>query len=112
NLEIDSKEDATKATRNAAIAGAASGVLTLMLTLIVVATQTDILSSLISGWSFIDAFIMFGLAYGTYRKNRWAAAGLLAYYLLNQIMLRIDVGWSQGLPLAVVFTFLFVQGVR
>ena len=40
----------------------------------------------LNGYNFIDAAIILGLAYGTYRKSRIGAGLAAAYYAVNQII--------------------------
>lgn len=111
-FEISTLDDAANATKQAAIAGAISGAVTLVFAVIAIANGRALLDGAITGWAVLDAAITFGLAYGVFRKSRASAVGLLAYYLLNQVVLRAEVGWGSGLGMAVFFVFFFVQGVR
>lgn len=114
DFELEDLEDASRATRHAAIAGTISGGMTIVLALVAVAQGGALLNGLVDAWAFLDGAILLGLAYGTYRKSRASAVGLLGYYLLNQVLMRMEVGWSMGggLVFTLLFTFFFVQGVR
>ena len=111
-FEIDDLDDARKAIKQAWIAGLISGGLTLLLAVFAIVGDGSVLGGLVDGWAMIDAFITFGLTYGVYRRNRAASVGLLSFYLLNQILMRLDGISTGGIGLALVFTLMFVQGVR
>lgn len=111
-FDISTVADAANATKQAAIAGAISGGLTLILAGFAMANGGSLLDGFITSWTGLDAAVMLGLAYGVYLKSRASAVGLLAYYLLNQILLRAEMGWDAGLGMSVFFVFFFVQGVR
>jgi hypothetical protein len=63
-------------------------------------------------WSLLDVAVIWLLAFGVFKKNRACSILLLGYYLSGQIMLRLDTGQAGGIPLAIVFTVFFIQGIR
>ena len=103
-------EKATSAIRNAWIAGAISGVLTMIVALIG-AFGYDL-------WSLIDAFLILGLSFGIYKKNRACAVILFIYLVINLIALWILVPLLElseerpFLPLWIIIGILFLQGIR
>lgn len=111
-IDPTTPEGARKAVRTAGIAGFVSAGLTLALIAFARYSQTEVLGGLIGLWSLIDVAIGAALSYGTFRANRFAAVGLLAFYVLNQAVTRIAAGEAGGLWLVVLFVLLFVQGVR
>ncbi|WP_026688556.1 hypothetical protein [Alteribacter aurantiacus] len=64
--------------------------------------------------SFIDIFILFLLSFGVYKGSRACAIILLAYYLFNQLFLRLTTDLTNVGSLIVValFSYLFIQGIR
>lgn len=97
-----SQQQAEKAIKNAWIAGIISTVMTLLMTLL-----------LGLGWiGFIDVFIAGGLTFGIYKKSRAAAVAMLLYFVISQIVLRLEIGFSSSMFLAFVFAYYYAQGVR
>jgi hypothetical protein len=78
------------------IAAAIAGVATLTLSL----TSSFGLTH----YNLVDAALLFGLAYGIYRRSRICAVLALAYHILNRLMIfyRHDVP-----PIAIVLTLMF-----
>jgi len=104
-------EKATSAIKNAWIAGAISGVLTMIVALIG-AFGYDL-------WNLIDAFLILGLSFGIYKKNRACAVILFVYWIGGKILQIVElgvqgqVGSSIGtLPIAIIFGYYFFQGIR
>ena len=102
---------AKSAIKNAWIAGAISGVLTMIFSLIG-AFGYDL-------WSLIDAFLILGLSFGIYKKNRACAVILFVYWIGSKILQIVElgvqgqVGSSIGtLPIAIIFGYYFFQGIR
>ena len=55
-------------------------------------------------YNLVDAVLLFGLAYGIYRRSRICAVVALAYHILNRLM----IFYGQGVPpIAVVLTLMF-----
>ena len=65
----------------------------------------------IDAWGLIDVGVTVGLAYGVYRKSRTCAIALLVLFVLNTALKWAESGTVQGLPIALVFLLLYVQGV-
>jgi len=112
SLRIDDADDARKAVRTAAILGFISAGLTVLLVALSLSGTGGDLLALFDAWSLIDVVLMVALAWGTLKGNRYAAVGLLALYVLGQVVARIEGGGARGLILAVLFTMMFVRGVR
>lgn len=98
--------------RHAAIAGAISAGITLLVVLsqLAGAAISDQLPADFS--SLLDVAFMIGLSYAVYRASRVAAVVLFLYFLFSRIYVWISVGSLQGLPLALVFGYFYVQGIR
>jgi serine/threonine-protein kinase len=96
--------------KNAYLAGIASGSLTL---LFVVISQFSGPIANINGWGIIDVLLIFGLAYGIYRKSRTCAVILFVYFVSAKIYMVVSspaIG-SGGLVLGVVFAYYYFQGI-
>lgn len=108
---VDDRDDAITATRRAAYAGWISAGLTVLIVLFTLSGD-DVFEGYFDLWSLLDAALMAGLAYGTYRGNRYAAMGLFGLYLLGQVVARLDLGVaSGGVCFAFLFLFLFARGI-
>jgi hypothetical protein len=112
SIDIDDADDARQAARKAGIAGFVSVAITVLFIGIALAGATDGPFALLNAWSLLEAAVLAGLAWGTYRANRFAAVGLLVVYVVEQALIRVSTGSASGLVLTAVFVFLFVQGVR
>ena len=98
-----------KKIKSAWVAACISGTLTLVVTLIAM-SGTELLG--FDAWSFIDVALIFGLAFGIYKKSRTCAVVMLAYFVLSKIVLMIEAGKPSGLLMAFVFGYYFWQGVQ
>jgi hypothetical protein len=54
---------------------------------------------------------MLGLSYGVYRKSRVCAVLMLAFFLLNKVIMWMNAGTPNGVVMSLVFFWLFGQGV-
>jgi hypothetical protein len=105
------KERALNDIRNAWIAGFVSSAFILFT--VVVIEVFGLTISGVSLWSLIAAATLAGLAYGVYRKSRIAAVALLSYFMINQVLARMDdpaIG-APGLFVAFLLTYLYARGV-
>jgi hypothetical protein len=68
------KEDAEKAIKNAWIAGIISGVITLLAIFFLAGIDL---------FNLIDVALIFGLAFGIYKKSRAAAVIMLIYFAIS-----------------------------
>jgi len=102
-------EKAEKAIKGAWIAGVISGSITL---LVAVLALVGVRIFNFSAWTFIDVALVFGLAYGIYRKNRVCAVIMFVYFVISKIYMMFTVGGLAGLPLAILFSYFFFQGIR
>lgn len=103
------REEAEKAIKNAWTAGIVSGVLTLVVTIIAMAGYS-VLG--FSAWNLLDVAVIGGLTFGIYRKSRTCAVSMLIYFLASKLMLWTETRSLSGLPVALLFSWYFVQGVR
>jgi len=63
-------------------------------------------------WSILNAFIIFGLAFGVYKKSRFCAVIMFVYFFDSQFRFSINSWTISNIPLALVFLFYFYQGIR
>lgn len=101
--------EVAKRIQHAWIAALISGTVTLAAALFAI-FGTSILG--FSAWELIDAALIFGLAYGIYRKSRTCAVIMFIYFLGSKILIMVEAGPSAGIVMAVVFLYYFWQGVR
>ncbi|RFP61387.1 hypothetical protein D0Y53_03400 [Luteimonas weifangensis] len=58
-----------------------------------------------------DVVLVFGLAFGIYKKSRACAAVMLAYFILHKALFMLFAGLPIGILVSVVFVYIFVQGL-
>jgi hypothetical protein len=68
----------------------------------------------VTKWSFVDAAVGFALAYGLYRYSRFCSVAMLLYFVLGKVLVWIHYDGSLvfGIPLAIGFSYLFIDGIR
>jgi len=101
-------EDIRKKIKSAWVAAAISGSITLVVTLVAM-SGTDILG--FSAWELIDVGLIFGLAFGIYKKSRACAVVMLTYFVISKIILMVQSGKPSGVVLSIIFIYYFWQGV-
>lgn len=102
-------EKAKRAIKGAWIAGAISGAVTLVFVIAAVA-GADVLGFNIL--YLLDVFLIFGLAYGIYKKSRTCAVIMFVYFVASKVIIWQRMGSLQGLPVAIAFGYFFFQGIR
>ncbi|HEY0505269.1 MAG TPA: hypothetical protein VGD42_17440 [Lysobacter sp.] len=100
-------EAVLKKIRNAWVAAVVSGGVTLVVTLVAI-SGTSILG--FTAWELLDVALVFGLAFGIYKKSRICAVLMLGYFVMAKIFIMIEAGAPRGLLLAIVFAYFFFQG--
>jgi serine/threonine-protein kinase len=105
-MDLKEAEDAIK---KAWSAGLISGIITLIVTGVAMAGY-DFMG--ITAWNLVDVVFIFGLTFGIYRKSRTCAVIMLVYFVGSKFYMWIDQRTVAGLPLALVFGYFFIQGVR
>lgn len=68
----------------------------------------------VSLWNLIDVALIFGLAFGIYKKSRLAAVAMLVYDVLSRITAWITLGHISFVSFlaSIVFIGCFVEGIR
>jgi serine/threonine-protein kinase len=105
---LEVPEEIAKKIKSAWIAGLVSVALTLIFVVISLA-GTSVMG--IDAWALLDAAVVAGLAFGVFRKSRTCAILLLAFFLLNKIVMWVDAGSAAGLPMTLVFLWFYFQGI-
>ena len=101
-------EEVLKKIRNAWVAAIVSAVITLLITLIAM-SGTEVMG--FSAWQMMDVALVLGLAFGIYKKSRTCAVLTFVYFIASKIMLMAESGAPNGIFLAIVFGYLYWQGV-
>lgn len=92
--------------RDAWICATASGVITLVATLIGMAKDAG------AAWQLLDVAIILGLAYGIYRRSRACAVLMLVYWIGAKAYEIAETGRFSGWILAVLFAAAFAYGIK
>lgn len=108
NMATEVPEEILKKIKASWIAALVSGGITLVITLIAM-SGTPVLG--FSAWELIDVALIFGLAFGIYKKSRACAVIMLIYFIIAKVILIFATGNVTGIPLAIAFLYCFWQGV-
>ena len=107
------RDEAIKATKSGAIAACISGVLTLGIVLVAIFSNSN---GAIALWNdpsnFFDIILIFGCAYGIYKKSRAAAVLLFVYFIFAKVMIGIETGNATGLGLGLVFLYFYGKAIQ
>jgi serine/threonine-protein kinase len=110
--EAAEKWRAYQKIRTAWVAGIIVGVLNLIVTLIsvgLIATgRAGILG--LNLWSLVDVFIIFGLTFGIYKKNR-ACAVIMFVYFANRILELVVTGKLPNLIAVIMFIYFVAKRI-
>jgi hypothetical protein len=109
------REEAIKATRNGAVAMSVVGVLFLIVILVASFSQIPSakLEEFSDPWLLIDVAIIFALAFGIYRKSRFAAVAALSYYLLTKIINLAETGSiMSGLFISFIVVYFLGKAIQ
>ena len=91
------------------IAAACSGTLTLIVVIISIVTSEKVMN--LGLWNLVDVVMIYGLAFGIYKKSRTCAVIMLVYFAASKIFQVVESGQANGVVMGILFTILFVQGV-
>jgi hypothetical protein len=105
---IEIPADVSKKIKSAWIAACISGAVTLAVTLFAMSGNAMLG---FTAWSLLDTGLIFGLAFGIYKKGRACAVLMLVYFVASKIILMIEAGKPSGLLVALIFGYYFWQGV-
>ena len=104
-MDMTSAEEGIK---KAWVAGVISGVFTLIVTAAAMAGYSFMGFSV---WNLLDVAVIFGLTFGIYKKSRACAVIMLLYFVGSKIFIWKETGSVSGLPLALILSYYFYQGV-
>src|SRR5690554_3470633 len=107
--QVDVPEKIAKHIRNGWIAAIISGAMTLGIVLLVVATEEEV--GLVDVWTLIDVALIFLLAFGIYKKSRFAATAMLVYFVFSKISMMIETGKPGGLGIGIIFIYFYYQAM-
>lgn len=92
--------------RNGWVAGIVSGVMALL-----AMSGHPILS--FNAWSLFDVALIFGLAFGIYRKSRVCATSMLVYFVASKILIYAQAGFATGgFVIPVMLCYCYALGVQ
>jgi serine/threonine-protein kinase len=101
-------EEVRKQIKYAWVAASISGLFTLTFALLAI-SGTSLFGY--SAWELVDAALVFGLAFGIYKKSRICAVVTFAYFIGSKIYMMVEAGQPNGIVLGMVFAFFYYQGV-
>jgi hypothetical protein len=103
-----------KKIKHARIAAMISGTITLAASITLIYKQPELQFSLFNVLSLVDAFIIFSMAYGIYKKSRLCAVLMFEYFLLSKLFImstssQINLG---AIIVGSIFLYFLFQGIR
>lgn len=107
------RNEAIKATKNGAIVACISGALTLGIVLVAIFSNSN---GAIALWNdpsnFFDIILIFGCAYGVYKKSRAAAILLFIYFIFAKVLIGIENGNASGIGMGLVFLYFYGKAIQ
>jgi serine/threonine-protein kinase len=102
-----------KKIKHARIAAMISGTITLAASITLIYKQPELQFSLFNVLSLVDAFIIFSMAYGIYKKSRLCAVLMFEYFLLSKLFImstssQINLG---AIIVGSIFLYFLFQGI-
>jgi hypothetical protein len=106
-------EAADKKIRTAWILGIISTVVTLLAT-IAGMVSPDIATQIgFSAWNILDVFLLGGLTFGIFKKNRTCAIVMFVYFIISKIIqFSAGVPNITGIVVAALFGYGYFEGIR
>jgi hypothetical protein len=101
-------EDLARHIRHGVVAACVSGGLTLAVTL---AAMSGLTIPDIDAWMLGDVALIFGLAYGIWRRSRAAATAMLIYFVASKLIQFVESGQPSGLLISVLFIYLYARAM-
>jgi len=105
----EQREEIDKKIKNGWIAAIISGVMTLGIMFLAVTTGT--LENLFDIWTTVDVVLIFALAFGIYKKSRFASTTMLIYFLVSKILIFAETGKPTGVVMAIIFLYFYFQAM-
>jgi hypothetical protein len=107
-VELSIPDEVLKKIKNAWVAAIISGSITLIVTLLAIFGKSFFG---FTAWELTDVALIFGLAYGIYKKSRTCAVLMLVYFICAKILIMYETGKPSGLIMALIFIYYFALGV-
>lgn len=107
--QVEIPAEISKKIKGGWIAAIISGVMTLAIMLI--ALNTGTLNNLFDIWTSLDVVLIFALAFGIYKKSRFAATFMFLYFLFSKIWIVSETGNTSGLVMGAVFLYFYFQAM-
>jgi serine/threonine-protein kinase len=101
-------DEVLKKIKGAWVAGIISGVVTFLFTL---AALNGAKAAGFNAWNFIDVVLIFGLAFGIYKKSRACAVSMMIYFVVSKILIVVETGSFGGSVMAIIFIYYYAQGI-
>ena len=98
-VKCDIPEEILKKIKHGWIAAIVSGVMTFLVVLLTINTG-----------ALIDVVLIFILAFGIYKKSRFAATFMLLYFLLSKIWIIVETGKPSGFW-SLIFLYFYFQAM-
>lgn len=105
---LDIPDDVLKKIKGAWVAAVISGCMTLLITLVALSGKSMLG---FDAWNSIDVVLIFGMAYGIYRKSRTCAVLMFGYFAISKIMLFTQTGQASGAVFGLIFLYFYGRGV-
>jgi hypothetical protein len=107
------REEAIKDTHNGAIAACISGGLTLVIVLYALfSNDTNSFAIWNDPSNFFDIILIFGCAFGIYKKSRFAAVLIFVYFIFAKIVIGFESGKFSGIGMGLVFLYFYGKAVQ
>lgn len=62
--------------------------------------------------NLFDIALIFGCAYGIYKKSRFAAVFIFVYFIIAKIIIGIELGKMPGIGMALVFLYFYGKAIQ
>lgn len=106
--QLTQQERVDRAIKRAWIAALVCGGITLVVGLIAIGGMQLVPG--FNGWVLLDSAILFGLAFGVYKRSRICAILLVAYGAFNEVYM-ISSGIDKPHPLRLIFIYFYFRGM-
>ncbi|MAM69867.1 MAG: hypothetical protein CMP91_01810 [Gammaproteobacteria bacterium] len=107
------REEALEANKHGAIAACISGLITIVVVIIALTSDSD---GIFSYWrdplNLIDAVLIFLCAYGMYKNSRTAAVFIFVYFIIARVVIGIESGSFSGLGVSIIFLYFYGKAIQ
>ena len=102
-------KDAERAVKDASFFGLLALSISLILTLVY---SSGAGFAHVSFWNWLDLVLLAGFSWGIYKQNRYAAMGMLIYFIGSKLFFWASEQALIGVPVAAVIAYFFWRGYR